>query len=287
MVGFLAVGAGVYIFSLLIFRVFLMRSVEAYVSTEMLGFSDLLPGAIANAKTFVLTVLKAGPKWWVALYAVIGAGFLWVCVRGCRQKKWLAVLGCLASAAAGLVLSFGVFLVLEKATFGPRYVYGFGVFVTVVLLVSAQFMKRKIGLAPAYVLCYLWVVFAMIYGNALAAQQNYTRFRVEIALADMAELFPEMESSMLRMGVEGGIGYAPAVGRVVRQYPVLGNMLVPSFQEGNFYGMIPLLADGWGDEDGYDDSLDKAEMVMLKDTYYHTIYGDGDAGVLIYLKDRV
>lgn len=241
-VGVTALGYGV---GLLIFKLFIMRLVDDYVVTAVPGLAEIIPQTLGNLWQYYNYVLADFTKIWLGLIGlvVIGAGA--ALVLGAKRPKWLAALvAVLAMGVLGLVC-FGIYVVMEKPLFEPRAMLGVGVLICLLAVLAVE--ERKLeqagwrylygaGVAAAVVLAYLFGVFALTYGNALAVQKEYTDFRIAEVAMDLAE---ELRPGEV-IETAGTIGHAPAIRSASQEYPILAR-LVPIELEAGYWGQYKMI----------------------------------------------
>lgn len=83
------------------------------------------------------------------------------------------------------------------------------------ILAMCMTYQAASGIYPAKIvcacLCWCFFVFAFTYGNALAAQKNYTDFRVQLVIEDLNELEIMNTEEIKKIQLIGSIGQAPGV----------------------------------------------------------------------------
>ena len=284
-----------YLLGLVIFRAALMPRVDSYVATSLLPMGELLPGFFAQLLRYYRLVLSDFKKGWLALIALIVLLYAVSFVCRSRQKKPLAAVAVAAGLAVAAALAFGAYPALERPLEEPRAMQGVGALIAFAAIGACGGADKPRRLLPARVcclaLCWCFAVFAATYGNALAEQQRYAQFRMELVLGDLNEL-PIMNNGTTKvMAVSGDIGRAPALRHIPRNQGIL-DRLVPTVFSGetwgenylySYYGMknVAMLEDGSAVLDETD--ITQLGLPVIKETMYHTIRGVGQY-VVVELK---
>lgn len=127
--------------------------------------------------------------------------------------------------AAGLS-SYGLYPALQVPLFSPRAMYGVGAFLALIMITIVNAEKIYPAKVVCACLCWCFFVFAFTYGNALAAQKNYTDFRVQLVIEDLNELEIMNTEEIKKIQLSGNIGKAPVIRNMPQNYQML-NRLVP------------------------------------------------------------
>lgn len=283
------VSAFSYCCALIVFRI-TFPPVNA-VASAYVDYAFSLKQFPENLRTYFSYIRSDFKPWWLALIALIAASFIYAAVRDTARKP--RVLSGLLAAVTLLVmfpLSYGAYGVLVSPWWQPRSMYGFGVFIAFIGVYASG--ARRVYPAKLACLCLSWafVVFAFVYGNALSENQRYLEFRTEAAMRDMCgtEVFLSMEQSGIAPYVQycGSIGWSPVIFRADDNFNLLAR-LVPNIVNENwahgkvyverYYGVGNYIIMDYSDDFRY------LDLPILKDTFYHTIRGDGER-ILIEFK---
>ena len=282
---FMGIAVISYCIAMIIFRVFFMTPLDAYVSTSVHPFRQMLPGIAHNASNYLRHVRNDFGMIWKALLLFSGISFWIKCIITTKRHKVFATFVGLAIIALMAILSFGVYLILAVPLFAPRGMLGFGVFIAILGIYAAGSVKKAFAL-PALALCWSFFVFSFSYGNALARQKRHIEFRTEMLLHDLGILFPEIGKVPRPMKIIGTAGHAPVIYNIAARNPVI-KRLVRVNLGGGWTGGI-LLRDHHNYYDVYtsrefDDTTEEGEFEQIFDSRYHTIKSDGER-VMIFLK---
>ncbi len=299
----IAVSAISYCGSLLLYALVFVRSsdksrfhadlfgiVEKYLKRSRDIFSDFRPA-------------------WTILFVGMIISFLILEIVQSKLQKWKAAAIAVLTLLIASVLIHGVYLWFDFGglEFSERQYMAVGCFMTFIAVSVSKASKWKI--MNLFSLCLIWcfLIFSLIYGNALIEQERYTDYRIQLAISDLNEL-PEVaasnngvfigDSADFRKGlldndketakiiqVKGDIGYCQVIENMIDIYPML--KLIPVGFGGGFFGEYlffnyhKLYGFQWAYGPGGDllpdiPDLSEKELPVLKETLYHTIKGDGD-----------
>jgi hypothetical protein len=271
---------GIWVVILGLFSLLVKTDSVDYINTSVLPLREMIPGVLNNIKTFLGKLWLGSAVIWRALYVVVGFWFVISQVVK-SQRKALTALIASGVLAVALIASFGAYSVMVAPDFNLRFLYGFGAFLAILLVLSSRTLP-KLSVVPAVCISGSFIVFALVYGNALKAQDAYVDFRTDLVLADLSEAAGSERSQIKRVFVEGDIGLAPTLKQEVARYPVLNQLLFSYLSQENWLVPTLFIARGWEQiKYTYPDNVyDKSAMAKMIDTYYHAIYSDGESYVI-------
>ncbi|MGX3010426.1 glucosyltransferase domain-containing protein [Helicobacter sp. 23-1044] len=236
-VKFLLLSAVILIVSAGIYKVFVVREVDDYVSSSMLPLRELHIGLIKNLTHYFQILhsdfVKSASIFFV--FSCIVCVVFIIAILANKKSVWY-FLATMLFLIVCLCLSYGLYLVLVKPLFVPRSFNGIGAFVALLLL-SAFTLPKSTALKILSKICiillgYICIAFANAYGNALAKQQEWMAFRANLALNDLLKV--GLDSNKAMVFIKGNIGYAPVAKRLVERHKVASRI-------------IPILmTEGWG-----------------------------------------
>ena len=288
------VSAAGFLSSIIVYRQLLMTEVRGYVSTSVAGYDSFFCIVWHNLETYANLLLKDNIMLWKALFVLICIMYLRSFAESSSRKKCLSFLVGLIVLPLGMVLSFGGYIFLEKLSFFPRTMYGIGVFVAIIAVISVDHLPKNL-MAKIASCAMSWVLFsfAFCYGNALAEQNHYDEFRTQLVLSDLSRIKGLWDSNQnRRIQIQGSTGYSPIVKRMVLRYGILGRLVPIKLQEempfGRYYPFyffgLPNVEGELNWDDGYE-KIDSTHMPILVDTCYHTIKAD-DKSIVVIVKKR-
>lgn len=275
-----------YCIGLIVFRVFIMNTVDSYVSTSTVGIREFIPKTIKNLLKYFSLVKSDFKIEWLILIALLCIAFIYVLTRDSKQEKRFVVPMNIFMLIVMALLSFGVYPVLADPLYDPRAMYGFGAFIAFVGILVANAKKVYLAKFACVALSWAFFVFSFTYGNALYEQSKYTDFRISEAVDDLKELEAFNTDEVKTVQIKGSMGQALPIWHMPQDYQILNRLIPVTFENsswswawyqfGNYYGLKNI---------AYDSSIDlrKYNLPVVEDTMYHTIRGN-DKYILIELK---
>ncbi|MDO4952617.1 MAG: glucosyltransferase domain-containing protein [Synergistaceae bacterium] len=273
----LAISVIAYGIGLLIFKRFIMKPVDTYVSNSI-SCSLIIP----HFKQYYKLIFSDFKKSWLIFLAVIIAAYIAVFTRDSKRDKFAAFALAVLSVAIICLTPFGLYPAIERPLMAPRAMYGFGALICLFALVVSNAKRIYWGKIATFFLAWTFFVFAFTYGNALYMQAKYTDYRICLITNDLNELDICKTDITKELQISGWMGYAPAVKNIPADCGILRRLIpVTLCQEwswgscglANYYGLknIKIVL-------GTDFS--KMQLPILKQTSLHTIKGD-DARILV------
>jgi len=277
-----------------IFKFFLMRPYNTYVSNAMLPFPHLISGLYTNFLRYMNFINSDFGFIWKILIGIIFCFFIAKFVFISERNKIVSLLAAVVLLCLLLVISYGVYLALDHPLFQPRAMYGFGALLAIIGIYNVYEFKN---IAKIFVLALSWsfVVFAFSYGNALADQIRYGNFRATVLLQDLSALYPDKDKAENKISIQlkNTIGFTHAVKNIAKHNPVIYR-LVPGvltdddylfsvFYLMEYFNYAPFSTANLMRTDTPVDYNTLGLPVILK-TYYHTIRSDGKR-VLVELNE--
>ena len=276
---FIVAAVVAYAIALLVYKLLILTPVYSYVTTYQAPLSSLIPKTVENLKTYFSVIIRDFKPVWLILTGLIVVAYIELSARTSNRNKALSALLALLAAVLMLLMSFGVYAVLEVSYFNPRAMYGFGVFIAILTISICTCVERAhIEKSICFALSWLFVVFAFIYGNCLKVQAEYTDFRIQLIVSDLNDLDEFNNDELKVIKFKGNIGLSQVIENIPRSnYTMLDNLIPKPFGEDDilsttgfyYFYNIPNIV-----RYDYATVLDD-DMPLLKDTVYHTIRGDG------------
>ena len=154
--------------------------------------------------------------------------------------------------------------------------YGLGGVLTILMVICCDKEKNYLGKILTLVLVYCFFVFSLTYGNALNVQKEYTEMRILFVLSDLNELDVAKNEKIKKVKIEGNIGYSPVILNMPNDYDMLKRLVPLTFGGENvwyqaaffYYSDLKNIIELPSNE-----AL-PANLPLLKDTMFHTIYGN-------------
>ena len=163
--------------------------------------------------------------------------------------------------------------------------YGFGVFVSLVMVQISNFKQCYILKIISLALCWCFFVFSFTYGNALSEQKDYTEYRMYLVANDLNNLEVMNTSQIKQVKIIGNIGKSPVIQNMPQDYQILNRLVPSTFGDGDVWSSAYFFSyfNMKNVTISTDDSLLNLNLPILKDTMYHEIKGD-DTHIIITLK---
>ena len=279
-----------FAFSMMLFRSFLMKGVDpdSYASASMHPLSQMLSGAFTNLKNYTLIIYHDLGLIWKIGIAIVCIFFIIKSVKTSSHKKTLPLFISMLVIGASFVLSCGVYLLLTTPIFYPRASLGFGIFLAILCIYVVSDYKKAAIIA---VLALNWCLFVFVfsYGNALADQDRYAKFRITMLLHDLSDLYPNRNSETLFIQLQNSIGFAPTIKNISKHYPVIERLVPERLREVLYFDNLYYIGHYNFNKlvmniQGYSaDDFTAMDLPVVKDSYYHTIKSDG-SHILVILK---
>ena len=275
---FTFVGLSVFSFALalVLFKLLFMNTInngaDSYSATVSLS---VMP---QNFKTYLSnTIPSFGGLWIKGFVAISILVALVLSIKVSRQNKLVTAIFLIVMGLLALFLSFGPYLVFAKPLFSPRAFTGFSMLITLVgislyknLFVSGG--GKKALLIPAFCLVYGCIVFQFAYGVALAEQKQYQDFRVEHLLSDLSQHTIQDEKNYVSFS--GSIGLSDGIAVNSDTFPLINQLISVVPSGGGIWNDDLLSSYNFNCEDEY--LSENPGWPLLKSSYYHDIYGEGN-----------
>jgi len=284
---FILISLAGYIIGLVIFKLFIMQSVETYVSNMICPIDRIVPDTVFHLKKYFWHIKRDFKNEWLILIALICVFFIYNGVKKSKRNKIISFFVVSLSMFTMAVLSFGIYPVLSSPLYEPRAMYGFGAFVAFI----AVFVTSSEKIYPAKVislaLSWMFFVFALTYGNALFVQKTYTDFRITETINDLKDLDVFTNDEQKTVQISGTIGLAPAIKNIPQDYLMLRQLIPVTYGNSEWYWARYGFEYYYGLKNmKWNDKIDLTsyDLPILKETIYHTIKGNEDC-ILIELKE--
>lgn len=303
-----------YVGGLVIFRVFLMKQVDAYVETRLPGIGELLPTVVGNLREYYRLMLMDFPKIWVGLIGLVVLGFVVMMAIRSERKVWEAGIVAVLALVVMSLVCFGIYPLMTQPLFEPRAMFGVMVMVAMLGVVVVEDRNNNVEsrrwrgwqsmiwggfVAVALALSYEFGIFGFMYGNALSLQSEYTDFRIEAAIDDLEDVvlddwsgfdggtaWTEKDPEKVSVAVMGTVGVAPALEDVIVRFPILERLVPIEFESGywgeyklfRYYGLRALQGDPY-------EAVKTEGCLKEKQGYYQDIWRCSHEKIVVELKE--
>lgn len=275
-----------YFLGVLYFKLVIMKPADAgYVSNALPEASGLIVTVLQNYAIYFSHIFRDFKIFWHLLALLTASSFVYLTLRHTCQKKAAALSISLVALILMLPLCLGIYPMLASPLFSPRAMYGYGVLLTLLCIVTVEGIEYIPLKVPALVLSWVFFVFSLTYGNALSLQKDYTEFRIHMVMEDLNDLDVFRQSEKTKICLSGRIGMAPVIENMPQNYQMLNRLIPETFAGGDdlteyrfydYYGLDAVAEVG-------DTEECTPDMPILKDGIFQTIRGE-DNRILIQLK---
>lgn len=273
-----------YIIAIVFFKLIIISPMEAYKTTAMHSITNMIPGMYTNIKTYFHTILTEFENKWLFVISLLAIMFIVTSTGMSKKNKVLTIIVSIIVLITMITISFGIYIALQSPIFVPRAMYGIGVFIAIITLFSVDNEKSFISKILSIFLCWMFVVFCLTYGNALAEQKRYTDYRIQLVINDLNDIDSLNMQDNIEIELEGSIGKSNII---LNKNKVLLNKLIPETFGRDWYWSEEYFFNYFGlNEKNIKKSTsdrNKADLNLIKKTIFHDIYVDKNY-VLIELK---
>ena len=270
---FIGKSAGTYIFALIVFNIFMMTPVEGErINASIAPISTIIDNYI---KFFKLLTTDFHIIWLILIF-VITIWFIIASTIYSKQNKFISSAVSVAVLIIMLLLTWGVYPFLQHTLTDCRAMYGIGAFITFIGIANVATNGTKwITRILTFCISGCFIVFSNIYGNALAAQNDYINFRIHEVINDLTDLneFNTEETKLVQF--IGTAGYAPQIDNAESEFKIL-KRLVPQmfrgewdFGQNMFFDHYKLRNVEWNSDRV---TAQYQDWTILHQSHYHTIY---------------
>ncbi|MDR0541836.1 MAG: glucosyltransferase domain-containing protein [Dysgonamonadaceae bacterium] len=272
--------------TMIIFKLFLMRAFEGYVSGSVFPLPELISGVAMNIKQYLYWINSDFGLIWKVCIGIVLLFFVIKSVYASTQKKMISLAVSLVVIGLSLVLSYGVYCLLQGPLYLPRALFGFGAWLAILCIYVVSNYK-KIAIIAVFALNWSFLVFAFSYGNASADQARYTNFRIGVLLHDLSALYPDGVRGDKMLQFKNSIDYTPSVKNIARHYPVIERLIPKREGEVFWFDYYCVEYFNYAPQDILNifSRVDYStyNLPVALDSYYHTIQSDGEH-ILVTLK---
>ena len=122
------------------------------------------------------------------------------------------------------VFSYGAYLVLKDAPTLSRSMVGVGAYLAAIAIATFVLADRLTGVVIAFFDCallYSFLVCGLAFGNGLASQKEYARFRIQQLTSELVKSNVDISSGSKKLRLIGDIGNSAVAQRAIDVYPIL------------------------------------------------------------------
>lgn len=276
-----------YLLGMAFFKIFILVPVDMYASSSVLDLNNLIPGVIKNFSTYysyILTDFRGIELLFIGLSVVFYIIFQ---VINSKQKKWLSlIISCIVVLISFLIV-FGAYPILDKPSFEPRGMYGFGALLALICFNATNYKNTFIPKIVVFSLCWCLFTFAFTYGNVLSEEKRFIDFRIQNVINGLNDLEIMTNDVPKTIKLVGVSRHTPVMDHMPKSYYQKLERLVPYNFNGGWYWGNQLFATYYRIPNitiEYDESSNTSELVLFKDTAYYKIETNNYDYILITIK---
>lgn len=281
--GLFSYGVGIFLFA---YEVHLQPTIGNQ-NTSISSLGSLFPTMIANYQSYFQTILKQSPLLWRLLFGMLLLLFLKK-VLGSYKNKFFSLGYALFYLVVGSFLSFGVYAIFSEtlADDRPRYIYGFGVWMALLLIqsVTASHFVKKINFSylVSFLFLFYFVSFSFTYVTALTAQKESFLFYSQLLSSDLSRNFISDEKIRINTFFKDSKVYLNSS----QNYPILEDLIISNrtvyWPNTMWFNTLTNMNIDFIQEDT-SVLKDSADSKILSDTTYYTLYTQKGT-LYIYMK---
>ena len=201
-----------------------------------------------------------------------------------KQNKLITLLTLFIFIPVIFSVSFGPYIIFDELPTDPRYMYCIGVLITIIGLPICVEKKYYLCKVVEIMISFSFVVYFLIFGNALSSQKEYADFRNNQIVEAINDSDILKDKKTVQINVKGTIGFSESVENMIEEYPILKKTIPVMLSDSSKWG--------WGDQklrQYYKMNLIEAgkqidnnqKLIIIKDTYFYKIKSNSDRDYLL------
>ncbi len=187
---------------------------------------------VLNAKGYLKNIFLQSSTIWILL-SIIAILLLTISVvRLSKTKSVLNFIYMLIWLILGSVFSYGTYLILSNPYYlmRPRYEYGYGIFLAIILIVSLECIEKSkilhgIKSLVSGLLVFYFLSFSFVYVSSLKQQNDMFKSQ-SILLASSLNKYVEPEKTVIN--VNRFLSDSPVFSNTASVYPILKSLIMPN-----------------------------------------------------------
>lgn len=187
---------------------------------------------ILNAKGYLKNIFLQSSTIWILLSITAVLLLMISVIRFSRTKFVLNFVYMLIWLSLGSVFSYGTYLILSNPYYlmRPRYEYGYGIFLAIILIVSLECIEkskiiRVIKSLISGLLVFYFLSFSFVYVSSLKQQNDMFKSQ-SILLASSLNKYVTPEKAVIN--VNRFLSDSPVFSNTASVYPILKSLIMPN-----------------------------------------------------------
>lgn len=187
---------------------------------------------ILNSKIYLRNIYNQSNKVWVVLALIAVVLFALNIVLSSKINKLLTIFLVTAYLGVSSVLSYGTYLIFMTpySLLRPRYEYGFGFFISTILIALSLRYKGKIfrlsNQAVVFLLSFYLAIFSLLYPSALKQQNDVFKSQTIILANDLNPYLSQQTSNVVRLNRL--FTNSKVYTNSTINYPILNSLIMPN-----------------------------------------------------------
>lgn len=292
-----------YILAAILFLVIFpsAQGLDGYRAVSMPGIAELPIVVLRNLHSYVSVIVHSLNKVQTVVAVLIVVGFLvsvcQIARKGKALRVWQVLLLTFVFLAVVIPISYGAYILLDPpASIGidvpfGRTSVGAGLVAAIVLMITAiasNEMNCWLLIVPGMYFLYICIAYNIALGNALDGQHDYTNFRVDEALYDIARF--DEGNTKVNVSTYGTVNSSLEVQKLMERYPSarlvywddgVNNWVLGMYVKHRQYSDDNIKVENY-DSAAYQDECSGAEV--LSSTHYHEIRRKADGDMCLLFK---
>ncbi|MCF0126402.1 MAG: glucosyltransferase domain-containing protein [Clostridia bacterium] len=293
---FLSIAILGYIAGLLLFKFFIMKTVNAYAGTTIHAVDKMLFGVKKNLIQYFNLVKSDFKITWIILVYILIFSYLVNNIVCCKLKLKKAVFFLATPLTISIIIlcSFGLYPLLQKPLFAPRAMYGIGVVLSIIGIQCVNSRNKFVSFfskTTVFTITWLFISFSFVYGNALSEYNRYMQFNIYKVVSNIEELTEYKNNKHINLQFKNTLDFPLSLQNNMKHYRVLRRLVPPGLGvktgfwhriELNYFSTNNISKDNKINFD-FKEDLTKANLPLVKDTGFNKIYAK-DNKILVEFK---
>lgn len=213
-----------YIIALGIYKFYIATNVNTYVSSEIIK-ENFIKGVFENIKK-TLDIYNNAVNHTAFKYILCIVIFIFLIASFKKSKinKINTLILGIIFIITSICFTQGAYLVLKTPLFATRAFNSIGVLVSIIFIYSLNFNKFNISKIIICFGIYFLIIQANSYANALKAQDDYSKIRMELMYSDINKIIPD-DNVKFNIFITKGIDDSPVVKNSIKNFPIINSLV--------------------------------------------------------------
>ncbi|ABR74541.1 hypothetical protein CBG46_10270 [Actinobacillus succinogenes] len=228
---FILLSGVIFAISSLLYKLFIVNEINAYVSSSALPRSKLIEGVIKNFTIYHNDIYN---NFRTTVIGKIGITLivLFPFLLAAHTKKFKNLLIGSLTLLLAYTLSFGLYTILDKPLFAARAFTGIGSLFSIIIILLSTFKIKYIF--PIYTILifsfnYCLLTISNSYGNILKAQDSFNKDRAILLISNLNNILPSNKNHTIF--IESGAIHSPELNLARKEFPILNKLVQIKLQK--------------------------------------------------------